>query len=131
MYCLPHGVKLRAASSLRSGCLYNTRQPACQALSVTSFQKLLRDELRSIYIYNIYMYTHARTQTQARCRALCTAQQEIAGSLRTYTEVPAGLVDLHFKFRGGRSTDDAIQKVLSTAERVNSGKRWYYDTKEY
>ena len=55
----------------------------------------------------------------------------IVGRLEAYTEGPAGLADSQYGFRKGRSTIDAIQKVLSTAKSAVSGKRWHRGTKEY
>ncbi|CAB0039636.1 unnamed protein product, partial [Trichogramma brassicae] len=45
----------------------------------------------------------------------------IADRLEAFTEGPAGLADSQFGFRKGRSTIDAIQKVLSTAKAAISG----------
>ncbi|CAB0038660.1 unnamed protein product [Trichogramma brassicae] len=55
----------------------------------------------------------------------------ITGRLETHTEGPAGLADSQYGFRKGRSTVDAIQAVLSTAQSAISGKRWHRGTKEY
>ncbi|CAB0045308.1 unnamed protein product [Trichogramma brassicae] len=49
----------------------------------------------------------------------------IADRLEAFTEGPAGLADSQFGFRKGRSTIDAIQKVLSIAKAAISGKRYH------
>ncbi|CAB0037522.1 unnamed protein product [Trichogramma brassicae] len=55
----------------------------------------------------------------------------IADRLEAVTESPAGLADSQFGFRKGRSTIDAIQKVLSTAKAAINGKRYHRGTKKY
>ncbi|CAB0042922.1 unnamed protein product [Trichogramma brassicae] len=55
----------------------------------------------------------------------------IANRLEAFTEGPAGLTDSQFGFRKGRSTIDAIQKVLSIAKAAISGKRYHRGTKKY
>ncbi|CAB0038178.1 unnamed protein product [Trichogramma brassicae] len=55
----------------------------------------------------------------------------IADRLEAFTEGPAGLADSQFGFRKGRSTIDAIQKVLSIAKAAISGKRYHRGTKKY
>ncbi|CAB0038692.1 unnamed protein product [Trichogramma brassicae] len=55
----------------------------------------------------------------------------IADRLEAFTEGPAGLADSQFGFRKGRSTNDVIQKVLSTAKAAISGKRYHSGTKKY
>ncbi|CAB0030715.1 unnamed protein product [Trichogramma brassicae] len=55
----------------------------------------------------------------------------IADRLEAFTKGPAGLADSQFGFRKGRSTIDAIQKVLSIAKAAISGKRYHRGTKKY
>ncbi|CAB0042909.1 unnamed protein product [Trichogramma brassicae] len=53
----------------------------------------------------------------------------ICDRLQVFTESPSGLSDQQFGFRRGRSTIDAIEKVVFTAREALRGRRWLGGTK--
>uniref|UniRef100_A0ABD2WR42 Reverse transcriptase domain-containing protein n=1 Tax=Trichogramma kaykai TaxID=54128 RepID=A0ABD2WR42_9HYME len=55
----------------------------------------------------------------------------ICDRLQVFTESPSGLSDQQFGFRRGRSTIDAIERVVSTAREALRGRSWLGGTKEY
>ncbi|CAB0037528.1 unnamed protein product [Trichogramma brassicae] len=72
------------------------------------------------------------------CKPLCmldTAgkilERIICDRLEATTESPGGLSDHQYGFRKGRSTINAIENVIATAQEAIAGKRWNHGTKKY
>uniref|UniRef100_A0ABD2VVA5 Reverse transcriptase domain-containing protein n=1 Tax=Trichogramma kaykai TaxID=54128 RepID=A0ABD2VVA5_9HYME len=55
----------------------------------------------------------------------------ICDRLEAITESPEGLSDHQYGFPKGRSTIDAIERVIATAREAIAGKRWNRVTKKY
>ncbi|CAB0041824.1 unnamed protein product [Trichogramma brassicae] len=58
-------------------------------------------------------------------------ERPICDRLEAITESPGGLSDYQYGFRKRRSTINAIENVIATAQEAIAGKRWNRGTKKY